>query len=93
MYLYLSVARMLVEDHLQKVNQGEEKTSYEGLTSREREILLHIAEDRKNKEITDLLAVSIRTVQPHRTNLMDQIGAHNRTELVKYAICTGIIDL
>ena len=92
-YLYPSVARMLVEDYLQKVNQGEEKTSYEGLTSREREILLHIAEDRKNKEIADLLGISIRTVQAHRTNLMDKIGAHDRPELVKYAIRKGIIEL
>ena len=92
-YLYPSVARMLVEDYLQKVNQGGEKTSYEGLTSREREILLHIAEDRKNKEIADLLGISIRTVQAHRTNLMDKIGVHDRTELVKYAIRKGIIDL
>ena len=92
-YLYPSVARMLVEDYLQKVKTGEEKTSYEGLTSREREILMHIAEDRKNKEIADLLDISVRTVQAHRTNLMDKLGAHDRTELVKFAIRKGIIDI
>ncbi len=91
-YLYPSIARMLVEDYLQKVKTGEEKTSYEGLTSREREILALIAEDKKNKEIADLLGISVRTVQAHRTNLMDKIGAHDRTELVKYAIRKGIID-
>lgn len=91
-YLYPSIARMLVEDYLQKVKTGEEKTSYEGLTSREREILALIAEDKKNKEIADLLGISIRTVQAHRTNLMDKLGAHDRTELVKYAIRKGIID-
>ena len=92
-YLYPSIARMLVEDYLQKVKAGEEKTSYEGLTSREREILRYIAEDKKNKEIADVLGISIRTVQAHRTNLMDKLGAHDRTELVKYAISKGIIDL
>ncbi len=92
-YLYPTIARMLVEDYLQKVKTGEEKTSYEGLTSREREILMHIAEDKKNKEIADLLGISVRTVQAHRTNLMDKLGAHDRTELVKYAISKGIIDL
>jgi len=91
-YLYPSIARMLVEDYLQKVKTGEEKTSYEGLTSREREILALIAEDKKNKEIADLLGISVRTVQAHRTNLMDKLGAHDRTELVKYAIRKGIID-
>ena len=92
-YLYPSIARMLVEDYLQRVKRGEEKTSYEGLTSREREILMHIAEDKKNKEIADLLGISVRTVQVHRTNLMDKLGAHDRTELVKYAIRKEIIDL
>jgi two-component system response regulator NreC len=92
-YLYPSIARLLVKDYLQKVKAGEEKTHYEGLTPREREILRYIAEDKKNKEIADLLGISIRTVQAHRTNLMDKIGAHDRTELVKYAISKGIVDL
>jgi two-component system response regulator NreC len=92
-YLYPSIARMLVEDYLQRGKRGEEKTSYEGLTGREREILMYIAEDKKNKEIADLLGISVRTVQAHRTNLMDKLGAHDRTELVKYAISKGIIDL
>ncbi|MFC1951712.1 response regulator [Chloroflexota bacterium] len=92
-YLYPSITRMLVDDYLQRAKGGEGKNSYEGLTSREREILMYIAEDKKNKEIADLLGISVRTVQSHRTNLMDKIGAHDRTELVKYAISKGIINL
>jgi two-component system response regulator NreC len=92
-YLYPSIARMLVDDYLQKVKTGEKKNSYDGLTNREREILKYIAEDKKNKEIADSLGISVRTVQAHRTNIMDKLGAHDRTELVKYAISKGIIDL
>ena len=92
-YLYPSIARMLVKDYLQKVTMRKEKGSHEGLTSREREILMYIAEDKRNKEIADLLGIRVRTVQAHRTNLMDKLGAHDRTELVKYAISKGIIDL
>ncbi|MBI4286212.1 MAG: response regulator transcription factor [Chloroflexi bacterium] len=92
-YLYPSITRMLVEDYLQRAKAGEEKTSYEGLTSREREILRYVSEDKKNKEIAELLGISVRTVQAHRTNLMEKLGAHDRTELVKYAIRKGIIDL
>ncbi|MEE9399144.1 MAG: response regulator transcription factor [Dehalococcoidales bacterium] len=92
-HLYPSIARMLVEDYLQKVRTGEEKASYDGLTPREREILMYIAEDKQNKEIAELLSISVRTVQAHRTNLMDKLGAHDRTELVKYAIRKGIINL
>ena len=92
-HLYPSIARMLVEDYLHKVTTGEEKESYNGLTPREREVLKHIAEGKQNKEISNFLGISVRTVQAHRTNLMDKIGAHDRTELVKYAIRKGIIDL
>lgn len=92
-HLYPSIARMLVEDYLQKVKMGEEKESYNGLTPREREILRYIAEGKQNKEIAALLGISVRTVQSHRTNLMDKLGAHDRTELVKYAIRKGIVDL
>lgn len=92
-HLYPSIARMLVEDYLHKVTTGEEKKSYNGLTPREREVLKHIAEGKQNKEISNFLGISVRTVQAHRTNLMDKIGAHDRTELVKYAIRKGIIDL
>ncbi len=90
-YLYPSITTMLVDDYLKRVKMGEEKVSYEGLTNREKEILRCIAEDKKNKEIADLLDISIRTVQAHRANLMDKLGAHDRTELVKYAIRKGII--
>ncbi len=92
-YLYPSIARMLVADYLKRVKSGKDRIIYDGLTAREREILMHIADDRKNKEIADLLKISVRTVQTHRSNLMDKLGAHDRTELVKYAIRKGIIDV
>ena len=92
-YLYPSIARMLIDDYLHTVKSRDEKTSYEGLTNREKEVLALIAEDKKNKEIADLLGISVHTVQAHRTNLMDKLGAHDRTELVKYAISKGIINL
>jgi two-component system response regulator NreC len=92
-YLYPSIARMLVGDYLQRVKSGEEKSSYDGLTLREREILRYIAEDKQNREIGELLSISVRTVQAHRAHLMEKLGAHDRTELVKYAIRKGIINL
>jgi two-component system response regulator NreC len=92
-YLYPSIARMLVGDYLQRVKSGEEKNSYNGLTLREREILKYIAEDRQNREIGDMLNISVRTVQAHRAHLMEKLGAHDRTELVKYAIRKGMISV
>ena len=92
-HLYPSIARMLVDDYLMRVRNGEEQTSYDGLTQREREILRYIAEEKQNKDIAKLLAISIRTVQAHRTHLMEKLGAHDRTQLVKYAIRKGIISI
>jgi two-component system response regulator NreC len=92
-YLYPSVARVLVKDYLSRVNDDADVPRYEGLTERERQVLGCIAEDMKNREIASFLGISVRTVQSHRTNLMDKLGAHDRTELVKYAIRRGMIEL
>ena len=70
---------------------GEESESYDGLTEREREILKMIAEGKSNKEISEMLSLSLRTVQAHRANLMAKLHMHDRTELVRYAIRKGLI--
>ncbi len=90
-FLYPSIARKLLEEYLQKAQAGEETDSYDGLTSREREILKMIAEGKSNKEIADVLSLSIRTVHAHRANLMGKLHMHDRTELVRYAIRKGLI--
>jgi len=90
-FLYPSIARMLVEEYLQKVQSGEERGSYDGLTDREREVLRMVAEGKTNKEIADDLSLSVRTVQAHRANLMGKLHMHDRTELVRYAIRKGLI--
>ncbi|MFA5787758.1 MAG: response regulator transcription factor [Actinomycetota bacterium] len=91
--LYPSVAKLLIRDYLSRVERGEEVGSFDTLSDREREILKLIAEGRTNKEIAELLYLSVKTVQAHRANLMRKLGMHDRTELVKYAIRKGIIGL
>jgi two-component system, NarL family, response regulator NreC len=90
-FLYPSIARRLLEEYLQKVQNGEERETYDGLTEREREVLRMIAEGKSNKEIADDLSLSVRTVQAHRANLMGKLHMHDRTELVRYAIRKGLI--
>jgi DNA-binding NarL/FixJ family response regulator len=90
--LHPSVAKLLIKDYLTRVERGEE-SSYDTLSDREREILKLIAEGRTNKEIAEMLFLSIKTIQAHRANLMRKLGMHDRTELVKYAIRKGIIGL
>jgi len=62
---------------------------YEPLTLREREVLKLIAEGTSNKEIADLLFISIRTVENHRAHIMRKLNIRNAANLVKYAIRKG----
>lgn len=67
--------------------------SYERLTDREREILILVAEGYKNPQIADMLHVSPKTVDGHRTRLMSKLDLHDRTEVVKYALRKQLIEL
>ena len=92
-FLYPSITKRLVEDYLRRVESGQERVTFDGLTDREREVLQLIAEGHTNKEIADLLSLSVRTVQNHRAHIMEKLGMHDRGELIKYAIQKGIIEL
>jgi two-component system response regulator NreC len=91
-FLYPSVARKVVADYLKRVEAGEERTRYDGLTDREKEILTHIAQGLANQQIAEKLFISIKTVQTHRAHILEKLGLHDRTELVRYAIRKGLIE-
>jgi DNA-binding NarL/FixJ family response regulator len=90
-YFSPTIATKVIEDYRRLLSRGDADPG-DVLTEREREILQLIAEGQTNREIADLLTLSIKTVQAHRANLMEKLGAHDRTDLVKYAIQTGIIS-
>lgn len=91
-FLYPSVARKVVEDYLKRVEAGENRDRYDGLTDREKEILTLIAQGQSNQEIARKLYISIKTVQTHRAHILEKLGLHDRTELVRYAIRKGLIE-
>jgi len=94
-YLYPRMARLLVTDYLRRVDSNKldaHDAAFESLTGREREILRHIAEGRSNKELAEILTLSIKTVENHRYSLMNKLNAHDRGELVRYAIRVGLIE-
>jgi len=62
------------------------------LTSREREVLQMIAEGKTNKEIANLLNLSVYTVEAHRGRLMEKLNLHSTGELVRFALRSGLID-
>ncbi len=65
----------------------------QALTPREIEVLKLVAEGRTNQEIADRLVLSIKTIQAHRANVMEKLGLHDITKLVRFAIRHGLIPL
>ncbi len=88
-YLYSSATKALMEDYQQRV----EREPYDRLTAREREILKLVAAGRTSREITDILHISLKTVQGHRLKITKKLGLGNRTELIKYAMRKGLVDM
>ena len=64
---------------------------YERLTDREKQVLKVVAEGRSNKEVAELLGISVKTAMSHREHVMLKLGAHNRTDLVRFALRLGVI--
>lgn len=91
-FLYPSITRKVLDDYLKRVEQGEERERYDGLTEREREVLTLIAQGLTNQQIAQKLYISIKTVQTHRAHILEKLGLHDRTELVRYAIRKGLIE-
>ena len=91
-YLSPSVAKLLIEDYRQMQGRVSQEP-YNQLTDRERDVLKLVAEGYTTLQIADMLVVSPKTIEGHRTNLMAKLGIHNRTDLVKYAVRKGIITI
>jgi two-component system response regulator NreC len=85
-YLYPSLAKLLVKDYLTQDQQSQVARAGNNLTAREHEVLAHLADGATNFEIAETLGISPKTVARHRENIMRKLNLHSRTELVKYAI-------
>jgi len=92
-FLSPSVARLLVENFQNTAGERSKQDPYKSLTGREREILKLLAEGYSNQEIAEMLVITPKTVEGHKTNLMSKLGIHNRIDLVKYALRKGIISI
>ena len=75
------------------VTSGGKKEPFSQLTSREREVLVLIAEGQSNKEIADRLGIGVRTIETHRERIMRRLNIHSVAGLTKYAIANGLVSL
>lgn len=91
-YLYPSLAKLLVKDYLAHESDQSADQNMSDLTAREQEVLTLLADGDSNAEIAEKLSISPKTVSRHRENIMRKLNLHSRTELVKYAIRKGIIQ-
>ena len=89
-YLYPSLAKLLVKDYL--TAEREPSSKVDGLTEREQEVLTQLAAGASNDEIAAALNISSKTVNRHRENIMRKLNLHSLADLVKYAIRKGIIQ-
>ena len=87
-----AITRLVIEDYL-RWGDLQDKHASNGLNPREREVLQLIAEGYTNKQIAEILCISVKTVQTHRTNLMSKLDLHDRADLIKYAIQKKIIEI
>ncbi len=90
-YLYPSLAKLLVKDYLGQTHPVATSPENE-LTNRDKEVLQQLANGSSNEEIAAVLVISSKTVERHRENIMRKLNLHSRSELVRYAIRKGIIQ-
>ena len=87
-----AVSKVLLDDYVRKLRRSGTEDAYDLLTAREREVLQLIAEGKSNKDIANLLNLSVYTVESHRSNLMEKLNVRGLLELILYAVRKGIIS-
>lgn len=88
-----AIARRLADSYVKSHDLEMLDDPYNDLTSREREILQLVAEGYTNREMADMLTLSIKTVKTHRLNMMQKLDLHDKGDVIKYAFQKGIISL
>jgi DNA-binding NarL/FixJ family response regulator len=86
------VAQMFFEDYVKRGGRAQENVT-KRISERERQVLHLIVEGAANKEAADTLQISVRTVEKHRQRIMKKLGVHKATELVRFAITKGIVNV
>jgi DNA-binding NarL/FixJ family response regulator len=93
-YLSPEIADRMVQNYVRFAEKpGEGRPHRELLSVREREILQLVAEGLGNQAIAGRLTLSVKTVEAHKAHISQKLGVRGRTELIKYAIRKGLIDL
>jgi len=87
-----AISALLVEDYVRQLRDKDVEDSYELLSPREREILQLVAEGKSNKDVANMLNLSVYTVETHRGNILQKLNLHSVPELILYAVRKGVIS-
>jgi DNA-binding NarL/FixJ family response regulator len=90
-FLYPGVVTALIREYQQRIRRGEAVPD-SMLTGREEEIVKLIAEGHSAKDIAELLVISTKTVDRHRSNILHKLGLRDRLDLARYAIRAGLVE-
>ncbi|NHN29517.1 response regulator [Paenibacillus agricola] len=90
-YLYQNAAKELIAEFLDKVNKGTHLFEVSSLTPRENDIISRIAKGYSNKEIGETLYLSVKTVEAHKSKIMEKLQLRTRQKLVSYAFKHGLL--
>ncbi|SMF83126.1 two component transcriptional regulator, LuxR family [Paenibacillus uliginis N3/975] len=90
-YLTPLATKRLMGQYIEKVKNGEGTDEFESLSEREKEVLSWTAKGYSNKEIAENLIISVKTVESHKSNLMEKLGLKTRPDLIKYAMKKGLL--
>ncbi|MBW7477148.1 response regulator transcription factor [Paenibacillus oenotherae] len=91
-YLYPTATKRLMNEYMERMRRGESGDIYESLSEREKEVLSLTAKGYANKEIAEQLIISVKTVETHKSNVMEKLGLKSRPELIKYAVKKGLLQ-
>lgn len=92
-YLSPSISKKVIDEYIRKAEIGEKNNVDDLLSNREREILQLIAEGDSVPKIASLLCISKKTVEAHKTHIMEKLNIRDKVGLIKYAIRTGLTKL
>ncbi len=90
-FIYPAAVRALIRDHLDRAIEGGDQRA-DPLSPRESEIVKLIAEGHSGREIAELLTISEKTVDRHRSNILEKLGMRDRVDLTRYAIRRGLVE-
>jgi DNA-binding NarL/FixJ family response regulator len=90
-YLSPEISRLLVEEYVREMRFRGVEDSYDLLSIREKEILQLLASGSTNRQVAELIHVSLATVETHRTNIFQKLGIHSLPELILYAVRKGLL--